>query len=141
MNMSYFVQIGLTLVGIWFIIKRVNRKKKTINKLVYSQSGIHELIKDLIPKNLPNKTKTKVSQSRKHIEKNMLRVIMVEGKAYWVMDNVFYVSDTMDGDPDTETAQPVDTSNMSKQEVEKMLFILDSLKRGKNHDSGSTGNE
>jgi len=139
--MSYFVQIGLTLAGIWFILKVVNRKKKTINKLVYSQSGIHELIKDLIPKNLPKKTQVKVSQSRKHIEKNMLKVIMVDGKAYWVIDNVFYVSDTLDGDPDTETAKPVDTSDMSKQEVEKMLFILDSLKRGKNNDSGSTGNE
>jgi len=139
--MSYFVQTGLTLLGIWFILKRVNRKKKTINKLVYSQSGIHELVKDLLPKNLPSKTKQKISQSRKHIEKNMLRVIMVDGKAYWVIDNVFYVSDTVDGDPDTETAQPVDTSNMSKQEVEKMLFILDSLNRGNKNDSGSTGNE
>ena len=139
--MSYFVQIGLTLLGFWFILKIVNRKKKTINKLVYSQSGIHELVKDLLPKNLHNKTKQKISQSRKHIEKNMLRVIMVDGKAYWVMDNVFYVSDTVDGDPDTETAQPVDTSNMSKQEVEKMLFILDSLNRGNKNDSGSSGNE
>ena len=80
--MSYFIQTGLTLLGIWIILKGVNRKKKTINRLVYSQSGIHELVKDLLPKNLPNKTKSKVSQSRKHIEKNMLRVIMVEGKAY-----------------------------------------------------------
>ena len=137
--MLFIASINLTLISIWFILKRVKSKKVSIGKLMYRQSHIHEIVKNLIPKDLTNKP-NRVSQSRKHIEKNMIRVIMLDGMAYWVSENIFYVSETVNGDPDLDTARPVDTLSMSKEEIKKMLSILDSLKSGVSDERGSTGN-
>jgi hypothetical protein len=54
---------------------------------------------------------------------------------------MFYVADTFDGAVDSETVRPVDTNNMSKRDIDKMLFILDSLKNGNSDDSSSAWNE
>jgi hypothetical protein len=124
----------------WFILNRVRKNKRSLDKIVYRQSHIHEIIRNIVPKNSINKTKHPSSQSKKHIEKNMIRVIMVEGKAYWVANSVFYVSETVNGDPDLETARPIDTNSMSKDEIDKMLFILDSLRSGVSDEGSGTGN-
>lgn len=132
--------INLTLFIGWFILNRVRKNKRSLDKIVYRQSHIHEIIRNIVPKNSINKTKHPSSQSKKHIEKNMIRVIMVEGKAYWVANSVFYVSETVNGDPDLETARPIDTNSMSKDEIDKMLFILDSLRSGVSDEGSGTGN-
>ena len=132
--------INLTLFIGWFILNRVRKNKRSFDKIVYRQSHIHEIIRNIVPKNSINKTKHSSSQSKKHIEKNMIRVIMVEGKAYWVANSVFYVSETVNGDPDLETARPIDTDSMSKDEIDKMLFILDSLRSGVSDEGSGTGN-
>jgi hypothetical protein len=54
---------------------------------------------------------------------------------------MFYVADTVDGAVDSETVRPVDTNNMSKRDIDKMLFILDSLKNGNSDDSSSAWND
>ena len=138
--MLVLLSINLTLIAIWFIINIVRKKKVSIDKIMYRQSHIHEIVRNLVPKDSIVNTKHKVSQSRKHIEKNMIRVIMIEGKAYWVANSVFYVSETVNGDPDLETAKPVDTQNMSKDEVNKMLSILDSLRSGVSDEGSGAGN-
>ena len=51
------------------------------------------------------------------------------------------VAEAVDGEVIPETAEPVDTNNMSRRDLDKMLFILDSLKNGKKNDSSSAGNE
>jgi hypothetical protein len=71
----------------------------------------------------------------------MIKIIVIENKAYWVKDNIFYFADTNNGDIVDVTAKPVDISSMSKKDMDKMLFILDNLRKGKKDDSGSTGNE
>jgi len=81
------------------------------------------------------------SQLTRRREKDTIKVIVIDEKAYWVSDNVFYVADAVEGNPIPETAQPLDTKQMSNKEINKMLFILDNLKNGKSDDSGSTGNE
>ena len=65
---------------------------------------------------------------------------MIEGQAYWVHDNMFYVADTANGLVDPETVRPIDTNNMSNRDIDKMLFILDSLRNGNSDDSSSTWN-
>lgn len=138
--MSNYWFLFLTLLPISYIIKRVRKKRYFINRITYRQSSIHDLIKNFLPPEVINASRNIVSQSRKHHESNVFRVIMTEGKAYWVSNNVFYVSEIKNGDPDLETAQPVDTYNMPKEDLEKMLFILDNLGRGNSNDSGNTGN-
>ena len=76
------------------------------------------------------------------MQKQTTRVIIIDEKAYWVSNNMFYVGDTVDGKVRPETGRPLDTTKMSKREVDKMLFILDNLKNGKEKDdSSSTGNK
>jgi hypothetical protein len=139
--MEYFLAIGLTLLAAWSII-RLNGYKvsKTLTSIKYRQSDIHESVRTLIPKKLNNKEKIE-SQSVKHAANTMIKIIVIDSKAYWVKDNVFYSADTDNGDIISPTAEPVDISTMSKKDIDKMLFILDNLRKGIQNDSGSSGNE
>jgi hypothetical protein len=139
--MEYFLAIGLTLLAAWSII-RLNGYKvsKTLTDIKYRQSDIHESIRTLIPKKLNNKEKIE-SQSAKHAANTMIKIIVIDNRAYWVKDNVFYSADTDNGDIVSPTAEPVDISTMSKKDIDKMLFILDNLRKGIQNDSGSSGNE
>ena len=71
----------------------------------------------------------------------MLKVVITEGKAYWIVNNVFYTANAIQGRIDEGTTKPLDIENMPQEEVKKMLSILDELKQGvETNDSGSTGN-
>lgn len=137
-----FVLIVLTIVSTWSILKISNKKRdKALIKVVNSQSAIREIIKGYIPKKM-FEAETPLSQSRNHIQKNMIKVIISEGKAYWVMDNVFYVARTVHGRIDPDTVEPLDIINMSEKQLNKMLDILDNLKMGSGlNDGGGSGHE
>jgi hypothetical protein len=138
--MTYILAIGLTLLSISsIIIIAVKRSKKYFIKVVYTQSDIHQIVKNFIPKDLFEMPKP-LSQARKHIRSNTVKVLIIEDQAYWVHNNMFYVADTVEGLVSPETVRPVDTNNMSKRDIDKMLFILDSLKNGNSDDSSSTWN-
>jgi len=63
-------------------------------------------------------------------ESQRVTVAMVEGKAYWVYDNAMWIADVdEDGTPDRLTAKPIETDNMTFQEIKMHMAILDSLKR------------
>jgi hypothetical protein len=68
-------------------------------------------------------------------------VIIVDGTAYWVKENVFYKANVMGDGVDSDTTQVVDTIGMSKVELDQMLFIMDRLKEGLEDDRGSSRNE
>ena len=139
--MEYLLSISLTLVLIWSIIKLNGYKvSKTLKGIKYTQSDIHESIRAFIPKKINNKKKIE-SQSAKHAANTMIKIIVIDNRAYWVKDNVFYSADTDNGDIVSPTAEPVDISTMSKKDIDKMLFILDNLRKGIQNDSGSSGNE
>ena len=139
--MEYVLAIGLTLVLVWSIIE-FNRYKvsQILRNIHYRQSDIHQSFIDLVPKKINNRTKIE-SQSAKHAASTMIKIIVIEDKAYWVKDNVFYFAETNSGDIVDVTAKPVEISDMSKQDIDKMLFILDNLRKGNENDSSSTGNE
>ena len=140
--MEYLLVIGLTLCLCWSIIKVSNKKRIAfLKKIKYRQSDIHEMIKNVIPKQRFDKPKF-ITQSQKHVQKNMLKVVIEKNKAYWILNNVFYTADAIGGRVDENTARPLDVENMSKVELDKMLSILDDLKQGVGpDDSSSTGNK
>jgi hypothetical protein len=124
------------ILGLWISYKIVVPKKEIIK---YRQSDIHYFLKEFFSRDTD--TASKVSQLRKRQEQRGTKIIITEDdKAYWVIDNIFYVSDVVDGRPDFHNATPVDTTNMSKNELDKMLFILDNLGRGDKNERGSSGN-
>lgn len=73
----------------------------------------------------------KKRQSNVHNKGNVVRVIRTpDSKAYWVEDNIFYYADVVDGQFDPTEKKAVDTSELSKKEINKLLFILDNLQNG-----------
>jgi hypothetical protein len=140
--MEYLLVVGLTLLSYWSIIKISNKKRMIfLNKNKYRQSSIYEMVKDVVPKQRFDKTKV-ITQSQRHIQKNMLRVVIADGSAYWILNNVFYTANAINGRVDEETIKPLDIENMPTKELDKMLSILDDLKQGVGpNDSSGTGNK
>jgi hypothetical protein len=140
--MEYLLIVGLTLLSYWSIIKISNKKRIVfLNKNKYRQSSIYEMVKDVVPKQRFDKPKV-ITQSQRHIQKNMLRVVIADGSAYWILNNVFYTANAINGRVDEETIKPLDIENMPTKELDKMLSILDDLKQGVGpNDSSSTGNK
>ena len=140
--MEYLLIVGLTLLCYWSIIKISNKKRMIfLNKNKYRQSSIFEMVKDVVPKQRFDKPKV-ITQSQRHIQKNMLRVVIADGSAYWILNNVFYTANAINGRVDEETIKPLDIENMPTKELDKMLSILDDLKQGVGpNDSSSTGNK
>jgi len=139
--MEYLLIVGLTFVVSWSIIKISNKKRgRFLSKIRYRQSNIYEMVKDVIPKEMFDKPKV-ITQSQKHVQKNMLKVVITEGKAYWILDNVFYTANAINGRVDESTVEPLDIQNLPKKDLSKMLLILDDLRKGmESNDSGSSGN-
>jgi hypothetical protein len=139
---EYLLIIGLTLLLSWSIIKISNKKRITfLKKNKHRQSDVYEMIKNVLPKERFDKPKV-IKQSQKHIQKNMLKVIITEGKAYWILDNVFYSANAVNGRVDENTVEVLNFENMPNKELDKMLSILDDLKQGVEiNDSGSAGNQ
>jgi hypothetical protein len=133
--MEYLVPVLLTLLpfcSIIVLIKKIEGKVLKLNK--YRQSDIHRLLKPILytaEKNINKKT-----QMDKMLEKNSVNVMIIEDQAYWVVKNVFYTANFVNGDVDQESTHPIDTSSLSKSDMEKMFFILDKL--GDSNDSGSS---
>ena len=140
--MEYLLIMGLTLLSSWSIIKISNKRNMIfLNKNKYRQSSIYEMVKDVVPKQRFDKPKV-ITQSQRHIQKNMLRVVIADGSAYWILNNVFYTANAVNGRVDEETIKPLDIENMPVKELDKMLSILDDLKQGAGpNDSSGTGNK
>jgi hypothetical protein len=138
--MILILSIGLTFIAISsIIIIAVKKARKHFAKIVYSQSDIHQIVKNFLPKDLFEIPKP-LSQAGKHRRNNTVRVLIIEDNAYWVHDNMFYMADTVEGLVNPETVRPVDTNNMSNRDIDKMLFILDSLRNGNSDDSSGAWN-
>jgi hypothetical protein len=124
----------LTFLFIIFILKKV--EISYFKKIKYSQSDIHNIFKQyIVDETNKNKKKTQLSE---RLDKNSVNVVILEDKAYWVVNNIFYNASFINGKIDTETIKPIDTDILSKDDLDKMLLILDKLGDG-NNDSSSTG--
>ncbi len=137
---NILITMVLTLILFCYILITINKKRKNnFNKVLYRQSDMHNILKEFFFKDIFD-DKVVTSQSKIWKERQTTKVVIIDQKAYWVSNNMFYVGDTVDGQVRPETGRPLDTTKMSKKEIDKMLFILDNLKNGKINDSGSTGN-
>ena len=138
--MEYFLGAVLTLITVAtanrLITKQLKNEKRTVVR--YSQSHIYSVVAPMmfgfnspIPK--------RPTQSYKYQEDAYIRVVIVDGKAYWIKENTFYTAEVVDGMVDKESTKEVDTMSMNDVELKKMLVIVETLREGNNNDSGSTG--
>ena len=138
--MEYVVGAVLTLITVVIanrlITKQLKNQKGTAVR--YSQSHIYSVIAPMmfgfngpIPK--------RSTQSSNYHEEAFIRVVVVDGKAYWIKENTFFTADVVNGTVDKESTKEVDTMSMSDVELKKMLVIVETLREGDNNDNGSTG--
>jgi hypothetical protein len=139
--MQELMILGLTLILAWSIL-RVGKgnKKKPFSRTLHKQSDTHRLMKLFFSMPLSNNQQN-FSQLTKHKEKGMIKVMVLGNEAYWISNNIFYVAEAINGEVQRHTTKPIDTSTLSKGDLDKMLFILDSLKDGKRDDRGSSGHK
>lgn len=113
----------------FLLIAIINRTKRRIvlKRIGFRQSMLHHIVKDMLPTNAFIDSQ-KDRQSKKHRGNAAIKVIQApDNKAYWVENNVFYSAELVNGQFDPSSGKPVDTNNMSKKEIDKLLFILDNL--------------
>jgi hypothetical protein len=135
--------IGLTsILGSYILYKllkidKKNRRKKLLGYMPkYRQSTLHLNLKEFLPTNDQIKKIAKAmrdhpTQSRQKYSEERIKVVVVDQNAYWVQDNKFYETIiTEDGEIDAANAKVIDTANLSPEDLEKLLRILDDLKKG-----------
>jgi hypothetical protein len=140
--MEYLVGFFTCFILIYAVIKLQKNnnilQEKKIQQIRYSQSHVHSLVSPLLPKASRVKRTTK-SQATMINDKNHIKVIIMDNKAYWIKDNAFYTANmSIDGTVDKDTTSIVDTEGMNKVQLDQMLFIVDKLREGTFDDSGGT---
>lgn len=140
--MEYFLGSAITMIAMFVTTRLISYgqtyKKNDIPRL--SQSHTHMLILPFLPE-IKKYKKKMITQSSKHEEKINIRVVILDNKAYFVKDGTFYCAEMNGTEIDRASATLVDTIGMDKVQLDKMLFIMDQLRDGKNDDSGYTGNK
>lgn len=125
--MENFIIGCLTTLFLVAIIKRTKRRI-VLKRIGFRQSMLHHIVKDMLPTNAFLDSQ-KDRQSKKHRSEAVIKVIQApDNKAYWVQDNIFYYAEIVNGQFDPTDGKPVDTNNLSRKEIDKLLFILDNLK-------------
>jgi hypothetical protein len=130
--MEYLLGSIVTALIIFIAKKRFTNLEQKVDRrqpIIYTQSYIHSLIRPLMII-YGEGHKPLVTQSTKHHQKGHVRVMFAEDKAYWIVNNTFYVADITDGEVDQESVRPVDTMGMSKVQLDKMIFIVETLTEG-----------
>ena len=138
MNSLYGAIVTTVAVVLLFCMYLMLTKKTNNKPMIVSQS----MLQYRYSNRQKNSRKLNVrSQSKVHHDKTNIRVIIVENSAYWIKDNIFYKAPLVNELIDKESAEQVDTINMDKVQLDKMLFIMDKLREGINDDSRGSGNK
>lgn len=139
MEYVFFGILTFLFIVLSFFTWKIYNQTLNNKTMLHRQSDNHIFLKEFFSRE--TKVKNKQSQSEKRKEKIKVKVIFTDdNKAYWVENNIFYVAEVINGKPDIKNAQKVETEKMSKVEVDKMLFILDNLRRGDYDERGGSGN-
>lgn len=121
-----------------YIINVSEIKKSKMNKIIYRQSHIFDLIRPAIPY-IPHNLNARQTQARDHRASQSIKVVFTDDKAYWIKDNNFYEALHIHGQIDDSTTKTVDTMGMDKVELDKIIFIVEKLTEGTANDGRGTG--
>jgi hypothetical protein len=99
--------------------------KKPMPRLQNTQSYLYKLMADLTFREAEKSQKLR--QSDKYLQKDTVKVMIVEDKAYWIKDNQLFVADFVDGEVDKYSTRQVDTMGMNNVELERTMFVVEKL--------------
>lgn len=140
--MDYIIGSLVTIATVVIVNKTISRQLKaqeTIPTIKYRQSYIYDLLKPYLIEQGYDRYSPK-RQSTDYQHRAYTRIVVEEDKAYWIKDNNLYTAEVIEGDVDSETTQPVDTMNMSNKELNKLVVIVEALRKDDN-DNRNTGNK
>jgi hypothetical protein len=126
--LGFILAISAVLVFRFFIAKDYNETQTW--QIRYSQTRIHEIIKNYIPE-YQFEVKKLATQSNNHKNSMYTRVVFVENQAYWIKNNTLFVADMEEGMVNEETAREVDTMAMNKVQLDRVINIVEALTEGK----------
>jgi hypothetical protein len=132
--MEYLLGSLITLITIFITNRIINKSTNTALKskpIFYSQSVIHSTLAPLLPSNKELlAAERKSTQSKKHMLKNSIRVLLTDDRAYWIKDNIFYTAEVINGLVQEETTNKVDIMGMDDVQLKEMSFIVEKLTEG-----------
>lgn len=131
-----FLMFVLLIVG--NIVTREPKRKLDNTQIKYSQSYVYSLVAPLL-QYLPGEKPGLKSQATDFIESSYVRVVILDGSAYWIKNHTLFTAEVSDGVVAKETTRRVDTMTMSKVELDKTLFVVEKLREGLDNDNGGTG--
>jgi hypothetical protein len=122
-------------------IRRLIKKESSNNFIQPSvnQSLIYESLKPFIM--LEKALKVIKTQATEFDRKQYIPVILVDQQAYWISNNTLFVADEVDGAIDKDTTRAVDTMSMNKVQLDKTIFIVESLTEGAQDDNWNSRNK
>lgn len=149
---TLFIVTYLTMMAYSYIIYKVVKNVKILpmakKPLVeFKQSSIHEMIKDFLPSNaqivkMSKAARPLLKQSGQRYQEGKVKVVVVGNMAYWIQENAFYQTEiTEDGEINSSNAKPIDTSNLSENDLNHLLRILDDLRSDEGNDGRSSRDE
>lgn len=136
--LGFLVAIGMFLFFRFVAPRTIS--KDLGPKIRYSQTHIHEIIKNNIPDSMFSPVKNP-TQSTHHEKSMQFKVLFIEKEAYWIKENALFIAEQEDGVVKEETARRVDTMGMNRVQLEKVIYIVDALNEGTDNDRGYTGNK
>jgi hypothetical protein len=128
-NLLFFVAGLLTILILIAILKQYNKQRRA-KRMVINQSSMFLLIKNFLPE-LGFNNKYINTQAFVHEDTKTFRYVeMSDHKAYWIDKNKIYYAEVKDGRFNPATGKPTEMKNLSEKQVNKMLYIFNSLKNG-----------
>lgn len=139
--MEYLLSFLLGSLICFILLNRIKKKTKTVKiNITRTQSAIYEIIKPAIPIiAVLEKYKEKDSQSRNIENKKTVKVMVVDGLAYWIRDNAVYSATLLGNEIDNSSVNVIDMMGLDAVQLEKMNFIVETLTKGKDDDRGNSG--
>lgn len=141
--MEFIIGSGMVAIAIsvlaYVIFKR--NKPKKLKKIFFSQSLIYNLIAPAVPIIQEMNRKPLDTQATRHLEKDKIRVVFLEDKAYWIKDSRVFVADVVNNHIDQDSAKVVDTMAMDKVQLKELSYIIDILTEGSNNDRSNPRNK
>lgn len=123
-----------------FIRRLLNKKTKgNFVQSGISQSLIYETLRPFIV--LEKKLKAIKTQATEFEKSQYIPVVLLDRQAYWILNNTLFVADEVDGAIDKTTTRAVDTMSMDKVQLDKTIFIVDTLTEGAEDDNWNSGHK
>jgi hypothetical protein len=130
MDLLLFFVAGVLTSSLAIAIIRGHNKRSRAKRIVVKQSDVFFLMQKLLP-DLMFDINNKDTQALSYEDSKVFNYIeMSDNKAYWMERNKIYCADIKNGRFNPAEGKITEMKNLSEKQVNKMLYIYNSLKNG-----------